>query len=252
MRVQTKGEFGGLGIEVTMENELVKVITPIDDTPAAKAGVLAGDLISKIDGEDVSGLTLNDAVDKMRGPVNTPIELTILREGRRQADRRSRSSATSSRSRRSSPRRDGDVGYCGSFPSPRRPTTTCEEGDQARSATGAGRQAQGLRSRPAPQSRRTARPGGRRFRCLPRSRRDRLDARPQSRRDVTRYRCASRRPDRRQAADRADQWRLGQRFGNRCRRPAGPSTAQPFWAPRPSARARSRRSFRSAKTVRCG
>ena len=81
MRVQTKGEFGGLGIEVTMENELVKVITPIDDTPAAKAGVLAGDYISKIDGEEVRGLTLNDAVEKMRGLVNTPIKLEILREG---------------------------------------------------------------------------------------------------------------------------------------------------------------------------
>ena len=81
MRVQTKGEFGGLGIEVTMENDLVKVITPIDDTPAAKAGVLAGDYIAKIDGEEVRGLTLNDAVEKMRGPVNTPIKLTILRQG---------------------------------------------------------------------------------------------------------------------------------------------------------------------------
>jgi carboxyl-terminal processing protease len=81
MRVQTKGEFGGLGIEVTMENELVKVITPIDDTPAARAGVLAGDLISQIDGEEVRGLTLADAVDRMRGGVNTPIELTVLREG---------------------------------------------------------------------------------------------------------------------------------------------------------------------------
>jgi carboxyl-terminal processing protease len=81
MRVQTKGEFGGLGIEVTMENELVKVITPIDDTPAARAGVIAGDLISHIDGEEVRGLTLADAVDRMRGGVNTPIELTVLREG---------------------------------------------------------------------------------------------------------------------------------------------------------------------------
>ncbi|WP_157018421.1 S41 family peptidase [Mesorhizobium xinjiangense] len=81
MRVQTKGEFGGLGIEVTMENELVKVITPIDDTPASRAGVLAGDLISQIDGENVRGLTLSDAVDKMRGAIDTSIELTILREG---------------------------------------------------------------------------------------------------------------------------------------------------------------------------
>jgi carboxyl-terminal processing protease len=81
MRVQTRGEFGGLGIEVTMENELVKVVSPIDDTPASRAGVLAGDLISKIDGENVRGLSLQDAVDKMRGPVNTPIVLTIVREG---------------------------------------------------------------------------------------------------------------------------------------------------------------------------
>ncbi|WP_265516286.1 S41 family peptidase [Nitratireductor luteus] len=81
MRVQTKGEFGGLGIEVTMENELVKVVSPIDDTPAARAGILPGDLIEKIDGEEVRGMSLNDAVDKMRGLVNTPIELSILREG---------------------------------------------------------------------------------------------------------------------------------------------------------------------------
>jgi len=81
MRVQTKGEFGGLGIEVTMENDLVKVITPIDDTPASRAGVLSGDYISAIDGVEVRGMTLNDAVEKMRGLVNTPIKLTILREG---------------------------------------------------------------------------------------------------------------------------------------------------------------------------
>lgn len=81
MRVQTRGEFGGLGIEVTMENELVKVVSPIEDTPAAKAGVLAGDYISKIDGENVRGISLQQAVEKMRGEVNTPIVLTILREG---------------------------------------------------------------------------------------------------------------------------------------------------------------------------
>lgn len=81
MRVQTRGEFGGLGIEVSMENELVKVIAPIEGTPAERAGVLAGDLISAIDGDEVRGMTLSDAVDKMRGAVNTPIELTILREG---------------------------------------------------------------------------------------------------------------------------------------------------------------------------
>ena len=81
MRTQTRGEFGGLGIEVTMEEDLVKVITPIDDTPASRAGVLAGDLISKIDGQDVRGLKLEEAVEKMRGKVNTPIKLTSLRKG---------------------------------------------------------------------------------------------------------------------------------------------------------------------------
>lgn len=81
MQVQTRGEFGGLGIEVTMEDGLVKVVTPIDDTPAAQAGVLAGDLITHLDGEPVEGLSLSEAVERMRGPVNTKITLTIRREG---------------------------------------------------------------------------------------------------------------------------------------------------------------------------
>ncbi len=81
MRVETKGEFGGLGIEVTMENGLVKVVSPIDDTPAAKAGVMAGDLITHLDGEQVLGLTLSEAVDRMRGLVGTDIVLMIRREG---------------------------------------------------------------------------------------------------------------------------------------------------------------------------
>src|SRR5262244_3887249 len=71
MQVQTRGEFGGLGIEVTMEDGLIKVVAPIDDTPAAKAGVMANDIISHLDDEPVQGLTLNQAVEKMRGPVNT-------------------------------------------------------------------------------------------------------------------------------------------------------------------------------------
>ena len=81
MKVQTKGEFGGLGIEVTMENGLVKVVSPIDETPAAKAGIKSGDYISHIDQEAVMGLTLSEAVDKMRGPVNTPILITVIRKG---------------------------------------------------------------------------------------------------------------------------------------------------------------------------
>lgn len=81
MQVQTKGEFGGLGIEVTMENGLVKVVSPIDDTPAFRAGIQAGDFISQIDGEPVLGLTLSEAVEKMRGKIGTDIEITVLRDG---------------------------------------------------------------------------------------------------------------------------------------------------------------------------
>ena len=81
MKVQTKGEFGGLGIEVTMENGLVKVVSPIDETPAQKAGIRSGDYITHIDQEPVMGLTLSEAVEKMRGPINTPILVTVAREG---------------------------------------------------------------------------------------------------------------------------------------------------------------------------
>jgi carboxyl-terminal processing protease len=81
MQVQTRGEFGGLGIEVTQENGFIKVISPIDDTPAARAGVKSGDLITAIDGKTVQGLSLNEAVEKMRGAPNTKINITIRREG---------------------------------------------------------------------------------------------------------------------------------------------------------------------------
>ncbi len=79
MQVQTRGEFGGLGIEVTQEDGNIKVVTPIDDTPASKAGILSGDLIVAIDGDPVSGLSLNQAVDKMRGAVGTAVTLKIQR-----------------------------------------------------------------------------------------------------------------------------------------------------------------------------
>ena len=79
MQSQTKGEFGGLGIEVTQEDGLVKVVTPIDDTPAAKAGIMANDIIVGIDGDSTQGLTLDQAVDKMRGPINSTVVLKIQR-----------------------------------------------------------------------------------------------------------------------------------------------------------------------------
>lgn len=86
MRVQTRGKFGGLGIEVTMENGLIKVVSPIDDTPAYRAGIKAGDFISHLDGEQVLGLTLSQAVEKMRGKVGEDIKLTIQRVGQKSFD----------------------------------------------------------------------------------------------------------------------------------------------------------------------
>jgi carboxyl-terminal processing protease len=79
MQIQTKGEFGGLGIEVTMDNGVIKVVSPIDDTPASRAGLQSGDLIFALDGEPVQGMTLQDAVEKMRGKVGTPIKISVRR-----------------------------------------------------------------------------------------------------------------------------------------------------------------------------
>ncbi|MGJ3257991.1 MAG: S41 family peptidase [Rhodospirillales bacterium] len=109
MQVNTRGEFGGLGIQVTMEAGFVKVISPIDDTPAFRAGIESGDLISHLDGESVQGLTLAQAVDRMRGKVGSDIRLTVVREGREPFDvtiTRSVIKITSVRSRA-----EGKVGY---------------------------------------------------------------------------------------------------------------------------------------------
>lgn len=109
MQVQTRGEFGGLGIEVTMENGLVKVVSPIDETPAFRAGVKPGDLITHLDNEPIQGLTLSQAVEKMRGPVNSDIILTVRREGREAFDITITRAVIKIRSVRS--RAEGDVGY---------------------------------------------------------------------------------------------------------------------------------------------
>ena len=85
MQTDTSGEFGGLGIEVTMESGVVKVISPIDDTPASRAGIKAGDYIVKIDNTQVQGKSLSEAVDLMRGPIGSSIELTIRRRGEKKA-----------------------------------------------------------------------------------------------------------------------------------------------------------------------
>jgi carboxyl-terminal processing protease len=81
MQVETRGEFGGLGIEVTMEKGLLKIVSPIEDTPAAKAGLMSGDIITALDKEKIENLTLQQAVDKMRGSVNSPVTLTVMRQG---------------------------------------------------------------------------------------------------------------------------------------------------------------------------
>ena len=80
MQVKTKGTFGGLGIEITMEDGFVKVVSPIDDTPAANAGMKSGDLIIGIDGESIKGLTINEAVSKLRGPINSKVTITVVRD----------------------------------------------------------------------------------------------------------------------------------------------------------------------------
>ena len=109
MQVQTRGSFGGLGIEVTMERGLVKVVSPIDDTPAYRAGVKPGDYITHLDSEQVMGLTLNDAVEKMRGPVGTDIKLTLRREGREPFDVTLTRAVVKIQSVRS--RMEGNIGY---------------------------------------------------------------------------------------------------------------------------------------------
>jgi carboxyl-terminal processing protease len=109
MQVQTKGEFGGLGLEVTMENGVIKVVSPIDDTPAAKAGLQSGDIITHLDGKPVSGLTLNEAVDRMRGPVNTEIKLTIRRNDKEPFDVSLKRDVIKVDSVRS--HAEGDIGY---------------------------------------------------------------------------------------------------------------------------------------------
>jgi len=109
MQEQTKGEFGGLGIEVTMENGFVKVVSPIDDTPAFEAGLQPSDYITSIDGESVLGLTLGEAVEMMRGPVDTDITITVRREGVEPFDVTLTRAVIQIRSVRH--RTEGDVGY---------------------------------------------------------------------------------------------------------------------------------------------
>jgi carboxyl-terminal processing protease len=110
MQVQTRGEFGGLGIEVTMENGVLKVVSPIDDTPAFRAGLQPGDLITHLNGEQVNGLSLNEAVEKMRGPVGSDIRVTI-RRGNEAAPRDVTLTRAVIRIQSVRSRTEGEIGY---------------------------------------------------------------------------------------------------------------------------------------------
>ena len=248
MSVQTKGEFGGLGIEVTMENGVVKVVAPIDDTPAAKAGLMANDLIIKIDGTEIQGMTLNEAVDKMRGggeyahhpdhPAQGPGGLRCEAHPRPH------------------PRAVGEVQYR------RRRHRLCphqllHRADPGRPGEGlhqhegkAGRQGQGLHHRSPEQSRRPPRPGHLGFRQLPRQGRSCLDPRPPRRGNPAVQRPEGRHLGRQDRGD-PDQRRLGLGLGNCRRRPPGPQARHHHRHTGPSARARCRPSFRSAPRARC-
>ena len=178
MQVQTRGEFGGLGIEVTMENGVVKVVSPIDDTPAAKAGLQANDLITHLDGEQIVGLTLEQAVEKMRGPVNTPITLTIVRKGvddpfdvkvMRDVIRINAVKAHDEGT---------DIPYIKITTFNEQTHANLVEGDRGRQEEDRREEHQGLHHRPAQQPRWPARSGDRGLRRFPRAGRHRADQGP--------------------------------------------------------------------------
>ena len=218
MQVQTKGEFGGLGIEVTQEDGLVKVVTPIDDTPAAKAGVMSGDIITAIDDQSTQGLTLDQAVDKMRGSINSAGEA-------QDHARREEGGQGLHHRPRSHPRPIGALACRGRrhrlYPHHsvhRADRGRPEERDGQTAQRDSGRQVQGLHPGFAQQSRRIARPVDRCRQFVHRPGRDRLDPRPHGRRDAALRRQAGRRSVGRQTAGGAHQWRLGVGVGNRVRR----------------------------------
>ena len=220
MQVQTRGEFGGLGIEVTMEDGLIKVVSPIDDTPASKAGIMANDIITKLDDEAVQGLTLNQAVEKMRGSGQHQDPAEDHPQGPGQSDRRHAGARQHPRPLGARARRRGrhrlHPRHHIQRADHRRPEARDRQSHQP-----ARRQAEGLHHRSAQQSRRVAGGSGDRVRRLPRARRDRFHPRPQCRGDPAPCRPCGR-PDQGQAGDRADQRRLGFGVRNRRRRAAGP------------------------------
>ena len=154
MQITTKGQFGGVGIEVTQEDGLIKVISPIDGTPAARAGIKTGDRIAGIDGTSIAGLQLNEAIDKMRGPAGSKITLTILREGEKKPFDVTLVRAIVSVDA-ASYRREGDIGYI-RMPGFNEQTADGLENGGARSQETDRPRHQGLCAGPAQQSRRLA------------------------------------------------------------------------------------------------
>ena len=221
MQVQTRGEFGGLGIEVTMEDGLIKVVAPIDETPAAKAGIMANDIITKLDDDQVQGLTLNQAVEKMRGPVNTKIKLTIMRKGQ---DKPIEVSITRDvirvRSVRSQVEGD-DVGYIRMTQFNEQTTDGLKKAITDISAKVSDDKLKGyildLRNNP----------GGLLDQAISVSdaflqKGEIVSTRGRNAEETQRFNARAGRPDQGQAGDRADQRRLGLGLGNRRRRVAGP------------------------------
>ena len=245
MQVQTRGEFGGLGIEVTMEDGLIKVVAPIDDTPAAKAGVMANDIITKLDDEQVQGLTLNQAVEKMRGPVNTKIKLTIMRKGQ---DKPVEVSITRDviRVRAVRSRVEDDIGYIRitqfneqTTENLKKAITDLHDPDPADKLKGF---VLDLRNNP----------GGLLDQAISVSdafleKGEIVSTRGRNAEETQRFNARAGDLTKQQAGDRADQRRLGLGLGNRRRRPAGPQARDHRSARARSARARCRPSSRSAR-----
>ena len=219
-KIVVEGKFGGLGLEVTMEDGLVKVVAPIDDTPAAKAGIRAGDIITHLNGEAVQGLTLNQAVEKMRGDPNTKLDLWVMRKG---ADKPLEISIVRDIIRVRSVRSkvEDDVGVIRITQFTEQTTDGLKKAIKDITDQVPADKLKGFVARPAQQPGRSARPGNLGVGCVPGARRDRLHAWPRCGGDATLQRTA-RRPRQRQAGDRADQRRLGLGLGDRRRRPAGP------------------------------
>ena len=191
MQETTHGEFGGLGIEVTMEDGLVKVVTPIDDTPAAKAGMLSGDVITQIDDEAVQGMTLEQAVSRMKGPANSKIRLKIARKGVRRADRCRDRARDHPGAAGSLPHRRRRYRLYQDHPLQRADHRGPEKGDRRHLEGDPAGQARGLCRRPPQQSRRIARPGGVGVERLHVARRGGLDARPYPRKPSASPRAAA-------------------------------------------------------------